>query len=141
MSFDRIYKILTASVPAPLPLESVLIATDATQSAFLVGELGFTDWDAVGTLVGSWDTITGLQEGQTYTAGLPPVIGTPTFPVTADYATWIRPLGNEAGRATGQLDSTRWQGHVEQKFLDNDNRYPSTNTPFSLEIYLSLIHI
>ena len=136
MSIDRIYKILTADIPVDLPTQSVQIAVSGLEEAYLVGELGFTDWDALtSTLVGSWDSDTGLQEGQTYTDGAPPVIGTPTFPVTADYATWIRPLGNEAGRATGILDSTRWQGHVEQKFLDNDNRYPSTNTPFSLEIY------
>ena len=146
MTFDRIYKILSADaiwqndpdLPDynPQPPQSVQIAVSGLEEAYLVGEGGFTDWGALtSTLVGSWDDVTGLQEGQTYTDGAPPVIGTPTFPVTADYATWIRPLGNEAGRATGQLDSTRWQGHPEQKFLDNDNRYPSTNTPFSLEIY------
>ena len=136
---DRIYKIATVDAQwddlNPQPPQSVQIAVSGLEEAYLVGELGFTDWDALtSTLVGSWDTVTGLQEGQTYTAGLPPVIGKPTFPVTADYATWIRPLGNDSGRATGQLDSTRWQGHPEQKFLDNDNRYPSTNTPFTLEI-------
>ena len=146
MSNDRIYSIPTADAQwqndpdlpnyNPLPPQSVQIAVDGTDEAYLVGPQGFADWDALpSTLVGSWNQTTGLQEGQNYDTDGTTVIGTPTYPVTADYAGWIRPLGNEAGRATGLLDSPRWQGHVEQKFLQDDNRYPSTNTPFSLEIY------
>lgn len=141
MSFDRIYKILTADPQwdelNPQPPQSVQIASNATESAYLVGSGGFADWDALtSTLVGSWDSTTGLQEGESYDESEPPVVvGTPTYPVTADYADWIRPLGNDAGRATGILDSTRWQGHVEQKFLFEDNRYPPTDYPFTLEIY------
>ena len=119
----------------PIPPQSAEIAVNGNDYAYLVGEGGFTDWDALGAIVGSWDDDTGLQTGQSYDTQEPPqVIGTPTFPVTADYTDWIRPLGNEDGRATGLLDSTRWQGDVEQKFLQDDNRYPSTDSPFTLEI-------
>ena len=146
MSLDRIYSILTADaqwqndpdLPGynPQPPQSVQIATNATESAYLVGEGGFTDWDALtSTIVGSWDSSTGLQEGESYDSNEPPnVIGTPTHPVTADYATWVRPLGNDAGYATGILDSTRWAGHSEPKFLFEDNRYTPTDSPFTLEI-------
>jgi len=139
MSIDRIYGITTSAVPVDLPPQTVQIAANLTETAYLVGDGGFADWSDLVTndgayIVGSWDSDTGLQEGESYDEfGM--VIGTPTHPVTADYATWIRPLGNDAGRATGILDATRWQGHVEQKFLETDNRYPATNRPFTLEIY------
>ena len=137
MSIDRIYKILTADTQwsdiNPQPPQSVLIATQDPDSAYLVGSGGFTAWDALtATIVGSWDSETGLQEGESYDNGN--VIGTPTHPVTADYTGWIRPLGNEAGRATGLLDSTKWQGHVSEKFLFEDFRYTPTDAPFTLEI-------
>jgi len=145
MSNDRIYSIPTADAQwqndpdlpnyNPLPPQSVQIAVDGTDEAYLVGPQGFADWDALpSTLVGSWNQTTGLQEGQNYDTDGTTVIGTPTYPVTADYAGWIRPLGNEAGRATGLLDSPRWQGHVEQKFLQDDKRYPDSNAPFTLQI-------
>jgi len=138
MSFDRIYKIPSADAVwddlNPLPPQSVQIAVDAPNEAYLVGEGGQADWDALpSTLVGSWDADTGLQEGQSYDE-FGGVIGTPTYPVTSDYAGWIRPLGNETGRATGILDSPRWQGHVEQKFLEDDKRYPDTDAPFQLKL-------
>ena len=137
MSLDRIYKIPIADLPADLPVQTVFVATDATNNAYLVGDGGFTDWDLLLTagIVGSWDSSTGLQEGESYDTNEPPnVIGTPTHPVTADYASWVRPLGNDAGRATGLLDSMRWAGHIEQKFLETDNRYTSADSPFTLEI-------
>ena len=138
MSLDRIYKILTADAVwteiNPQPPQSVQIAESGLDSAYLVGEAGFADWDALtSTIVGSWDSSTGLQEGESYDGG-GGVIGTPTHPVTTDYATWIRPLGNESGFATGLLDSTRWAGHKEEKFLFEDNRYTPTDSPFTLEI-------
>jgi len=134
MSLDRYYKIPTADI-AGIPDQSVLVATNATDSAFLVGQLDFPIWDAFPTasIVGSWDSVTSLQEGQSYDP-FPTVIGTPTHPITADYATWIRPLGNDNGEATGILDSTRWAGHAEAKFLQNDRRYTDSNAPFTLEI-------
>ena len=131
---DRIYKVLTANIPSDLPSQSVEIATNATETAYLVGDAGFTDWDALGTLVGSWDSYTGLQEGQSYDVDGTTVIGTPTHPVTADYAGWIRPLGNESGRATSLLDSTRWAGHAEPKFLQDGQRYTDSDSPFTLRI-------
>ena len=133
---DRIYKILTASVPPILPPQSVQIASNASESAYLVGSGGFAAWEALtSTMVGSWDSETGLQEGQTYSADSPSgIVGTPTHPVTADYADWIRPLGNDAGRATGLLDAMRWQGHAEEKYLQDDKRYPDTNAPFTLRL-------
>ena len=140
MSLDRIYKILTADAQwddlNPRPTQSVLIAESGLDSAYLVGELGFTDWDALtSTIVGSWDSDTGLQEGESYDNNEPPnVIGTPSHPVTVDYATWVRPLGNDAGRATGVLDSTRWAGHREEKFLLTDHRYTDSDDPFVLTI-------
>ena len=153
MSLDRIYKILTVDaiwqndpdLPLynPQPPQSVLIATDVTNSAYLVGEAGFTDWDALtSTIVGSWDSSTGLQEGESYDTNEPPnVIGTPTHPVTIDYATWIRPLGNESGIATGLLDSMRWAGHREEKFLLDDFRYTAADAPFTLRFTREAIGI
>jgi hypothetical protein len=137
MSLDRIYKILTADAQwddlNPKPPQSVEIATNAPDEAYLVGSGGFIDWDALtSTIVGSWDSETGLQEGQSYDNGN--VIGTPTHPVTADYTGWIRPLGNKDRWATGVLDSTRWAGHSEQKFLQDDERYTNTDSPFFINI-------
>ena len=141
---DRIYKI---TAPAwqndpdlpdyfPFPPQTALIAVNGTDEAYLVGEGGIADWDALtAVIVGSWDSVTGLQEGQSFDVDGTTVIGTPTFPVTADYADWIRPLGNDDGRATGLLDSTRWAGHSEPKYLQDANRYPDTNAPFQLKIY------
>ena len=140
MTFDRIYKILTTAAQwdelNPQPPQTVLIATNATESAFLVGPGGFAEWDALAsTLVGSWDSDSGLQEGQSYDDSDPPVVvGTPTHPATVDYLEWIRPIGNEEGRATGILDSMRWAGHAEPKFLQDDYRYPETDRPFQLKL-------
>jgi len=146
MSNDRIYKILIADAQwqpdpelpdyLPQPPQSVQIADNGTDQAYLVGEAGFADWDALtSTIVGSWDSTTGLQEGQSWDEQEPPqVVGTPTYPVTADYATWIRPLGNSDGKATGLLDSTRWAGHSEPKYLQDDQRYTDAEAPFTLKI-------
>ena len=146
MSILRIYKILTTDaqwqndpdLPGfnPQPPQTAFIDTDATDTAYLVGSGGFTDWDALtSTIVGSWDSITGLQEGQTFDSAEPPnVVGVPLHPVTADYTGWVRPLGNKAGRATGPLDSLRWQGGVEPKFLQEDDRYTDSDDPFFLTI-------
>lgn len=137
---DRIYGIPTADTAwddlNPQPPQSVLIATNATESAYLVGSGGFSGWDALVSayIIGSWDHVTGLQEGQSYDIDGITVIGAPAHPVTADYEEWVRPLGNESGRATGLLDSPRWQGHAEQKFLQDDQRYKDTNAPFTLKI-------
>jgi hypothetical protein len=141
MSLDRIYGIPTADTVwddlNPQPSQSVLIATDATESAYLTGSGGFAEFDAIPSayIVGSWDSSTALQEGQSWDESEPPeVIGTPTYPVTIDYTGWIRPLGNADGRATGALDSTRWAGHAEAKYLLLDDRYTDTDDPFVLTI-------
>ena len=129
------YTIANGSIPDPMPAQSAFSGTDGTDTAFLVGPAGFTDWDLVGSIVGSWDSITGLQEGQTFDSAEPPnVVGVPLHPVTADYTGWIRPLGNKSGRATGPLDSIRWQGDVEQKYLDDADRYPVDVHPFTLQV-------
>jgi hypothetical protein len=137
MSLDRIYKILTADAQwddlNPEPPQSVEIATEALDSAYLVGSGGFTPWSVLtATIVGSWDSVTGLQEGQSWDNGN--VIGTPTHPVTADYTAWIRPLGNDDRHATGDLDSTRWAGHDELKALLDADRYPAADNPFTLTL-------
>ncbi len=143
MSIDRIYVINDPQwqpdpdLPNyfPVPQQSTLIAVDGLDEAYLVGSAGFTDWDLIGTIVGSWDSETSLQEGQSWDEQDPPqVVGTPTHPVTADYATWIRPLGNDAGRATSILDSVRWAGHAEAKYLQDNQRYTDADSPFTLEI-------
>jgi len=126
----RIYK--TATIPDPIPPQTALAATNGADYAYLVGEGGFTEWDAIGTIVGSWSQATGLQEGESFDGET--VIGTPTHPITADFLDWIQPLGNIEGRATGFIDSLRWQGHVEQKYVEQDHRYPSTDSPFVLEL-------
>lgn len=146
---DRIYGIATATalwqndseLPDyfPFPSQSVEISTNTTESAYLVGEDGFTAWDDLVTndgayIIGSWDSDNGLQEGEYYDIDGTTVLGAPAHPATADYTTWVRPLGNDAGKATGVLDSPRWQGHAEQKFLEANERYPSTKKPFSLMI-------
>ncbi len=88
-------------------------------------------WPAGTSIIGAWDAANGLQLGQTFVGDV--VFGAPTYPFTSDYYI-IRPLGNAAGKATGPLDSARWQGHAEQKYLDNDNRYLPTDSPFTLQI-------
>jgi hypothetical protein len=115
----------------PRPGPSVLMAENLTHRAYLYS--GDSPAWPDSTIVGSWDADTGLQEGQSYDAQ-GDVIGTPTYPVTADYTDWIRPLGNDSGRATGLLDSLRWAGHSEPKFLTDDNRYTATDSPFTLRI-------
>jgi hypothetical protein len=138
---DRIYKIPIADSQwdeiNPKPSQSALIATDGTDDAYLVGSGGFAAWDALipASIVGSWDSSTGLQEGESYDNNEPPnVIGTPTHPVTADYTGWIRVLGNNNRSATGVLDSTRWAGHAEAKYLLLDHRYTDSDDPFTLTI-------
>ena len=140
MSSDTIFAIPTADLPADLPQQTVFIADDgATLSAFLVGPGGFDEWDALPTsyVVGSWDmeqeaTDGYLQTGQTFDSGA--VIGTPTFPLQPDYFAYIRPVGNQNGRATGELDSIRWAGHPPAKWSEDDHRYLSTDDPFTLTI-------
>ena len=143
MSLDRIYKVLTTGIPLPedMPSQTVQIATNATETAFLVGEGGQAGWDAVpgAAIVGSWDRSQVyadgyVQEGQAVDE-LGVVTGSPTHQITADLFGWIRPLGNYAdGSATGPLDSTRWQGAPEAKFAVDIDRYPPTDSPFTIQI-------
>jgi hypothetical protein len=136
MSIDFIVTIPVADVPAELPNPSVLMAqwTDGVpKQAYLYTADDISAWPIAAGVTGAWDTATGLQNGQTYDIGNN-VIGTPNFPVTSDYATFIRPLGNFNGEATGLLDSLRWAGHSEPKFLADDNRYTPTESPFTLQI-------
>ena len=131
----RLYKITSPvwDEENPIPPQTALAATNGADYAYLVGEGGFTEWDALGTIVGSWSQDTGLQEGQEFNEQ-GDVIGTPTHPVTADYA-WVRPFGNKDRLATqSPLDSLRFQGHVEPKFLQGDSRYTDTDDPFTLTI-------
>ena len=122
----------------PQPQPSTLIAEfndGADQHAYLYTGNDLTAWPNSASYIGSWDERTGLQEGQAWDNSSPPqLIGTPTHPVTDDYTTYIRPLGNDAGRATGILDSIRWQGHSEPKYLQDNKRYKDTEAPFTLKI-------
>jgi hypothetical protein len=43
-------------------------------------------------------------------------------------------MGNVGGFATGALDSIRWQGHPEAKWLNDDGRYTVDNHPFTLQV-------
>jgi hypothetical protein len=124
-----------------LPAQTVYAADDGgTITAYLVGPGGFAEWDALLTayIVGAWDmdqeaTDGYLQAGQTFDGG-GSIIGTPTYPLQPDYTAYIRPLGNKAGRATGALDSVRWAGHPEAKWLNDDDRYTVDDHPFTLHV-------
>ncbi len=119
--------------PAPAP--SVLFKQyndGINREAYLYNGTDVTDW-ASARVIGAWDEATGLQDGQTYDEDNN-VIGTPKYLVHPDYADYIRPFENDDGVATGALDSIRWAGHPEQKFLEADNRYPSSNRPFTIRI-------
>ena len=138
---DFIVTIPVADLPLPedMPGQSVLMAewTDGVdKQAYLYTAADITAWPVAAEVTGAWED-NGLQNGETYDIG-GNVIGTPNFPVTADYSTFVRPLGNDNGRATGILDSLKWQGHQESsgggKFLETDNRYTSADSPFTLEI-------
>ena len=121
----------------PQPQPSVLMAEydDSTpKQAYLYTADDITAWPVSAYIVGAWDRATGLQIGQTYDTDGTTVIGTPTNPVTSDYTQFVRPLGNDQGRATGPLDSMRWQGMPEEKFLADANRYPASESPFQLKI-------
>lgn len=135
---DFIVTIPVADLPLPedMPNPSVLMAEwndTVDKVAFLYTAADISAWPVAAEITGAWDSDTGLQDGQTYDGG-GAVIGTPNFPVTSDYGTFIRPLGNDAGEATGLLDSLRWAGHSEPKFLKDDFRYADSNAPFTLEI-------
>ena len=122
----------------PQPAQSVLMDAyndGIDKQAYLVANYNAPDWPISTYIVGAWDRSTGLQEGQSYDIDGTTVIGTPTHPLQSDYFDYIRPLGNnDNGSATGELDSMRWQGAPEQKYAQDDNRYPASNRPFDLLI-------
>ena len=109
----------TDEVPRPQP--SVLMATNGIDNAYLT--TNNTGWPVSMLQVGAWDEYTGEPLGA----------------IDSAYTDWIRPLGNDAGVATGHLDSMRWQGHSEPKYFETDERYPAYNRPFSLQIERTLI--
>jgi hypothetical protein len=137
---DYLFAVPNADIPAPLPPQTVYAADDGgTITAYLVGPGGFAEWDAMLTayIVGAWDrdqeaTDGYLQAGQTFNGST--VEGTPTHPLQPDYLAYIRPMGNKDRSATGDLDSIRWQGHPEAKWLQDDDRYLDTDDPFVLTI-------
>jgi len=110
------------------------MAEEGLERAYLCSDTDMADWPGTARLVGAWG-----DEGE------------PLTTITSDYEAWIRPLGNEAGMATGNLDSMRWQGHPEEKLFEYtpdpdpelpplvEERYPSTNRPFTLQIERTLI--
>jgi hypothetical protein len=93
------------------------------------------DWPASAAVLAAW-SLTGLQFGETYNDDEPPlVIGSPVFPIQQNYWDYVRPLGNDAGRATGPLRTLRWAGHPEVRYAVGDaSEYPIADAPFTLEI-------
>lgn len=120
--------VLPEGIASPQP--SVEMARYEGKVAYLSADI---EWSENAYIVGSWDSETGLRYGQTYDAE-GGVIGTPEHAIHPDYLEFINPLGNRAGQATGHLDTLRWQGHPEAKFLQDDRRYPDTDAPFQLKI-------
>lgn len=114
----------------PRPGPSVLMKEyndGADKRAYLYTAADVSAWPVAATSLGEWATATGAPNG------LP----------DADYATYIGLFGNDAGMASAEKDTLRWQGHPEEKFYlydDTDpqniitNRYPATDTPFRLMI-------
>ena len=133
MSHDAIIALDAAdavwSLSNPQPAQSVLISIyndGADKQAYLANNTDIVDWPSSAYVVGSWDLDQEsedgyLQTGQTFGVG-GVVNGTPTYPLQPDYTAYIRPLGNDDGEATGLLDSIRWAGHPEAKWLEDDNR-------------------
>ena len=142
MSIDYVFAVPTPDIPLPedMPAQTAFIADDGgTLTAYLVGEAGFAAWDALPTsyVVAAWDLTQEsedgyLQAGQTFDNGS--VIGSPTHPLQPVYLAYIRPMGNVAGRATGELDSLRWAGHPPAKWLNDDDRYTTDEHPFKLQV-------
>lgn len=98
------------------------------------------EWPALSSVMGAWDQSQPtpdngyLQLGETYDIDGTTVIGTPTYPIPAEYWTEVNVLGNQAGEATGPLRIVRWQGHPEKKEAVTDtSEYPVVNSPFGLE--------
>lgn len=131
---DLLYDIvdIDGNVDNPSPQPRVFMAEYGNRRAYLYSgdETAWPD----SYIVGAWDRQTGLQAGQSYDVDGATVIGTPTYPVHSDYTTFIRPLGNDNGVGTDNLDTTRWQGAPEEKFLEDADRYPSSNRPFTLRM-------
>ena len=122
----------------PQPQPSVEIAQyndGADKIAYLYNTAtGADDWPPSALVLGAWNEDDGLQFGQYFDTDGETVLGTVVFPIQANYEAYIRPLGNDNGIATGNLDSHRWQGHSEAKFMMENIRYPATNMPFTLKI-------
>jgi hypothetical protein len=90
-------------------------------------------WPVGTSVVGAWDGETSLQFGETYDNGN--VIGTPNFPISADWWDFINLLGNDNRSATGPLRSLHWQGHSPIRYAITDtSEYPLTDDPFTLTI-------
>ena len=119
----------------PRPSPSVLVAEYNDQRCYLYSADDVTAWPSV-TILGAWDRSTGLQAGQSYSTDSPAVIqGTPTHPIQSNYWDYVRPLGNDTGRATGPLRTLRWQGQPEVRYaVDDVSEYPVTDAPFQLKI-------
>ena len=120
----------TDEVPRPQP--SVLMNTNGIQNAYLTTTT--EGWPVSRDIVGMWDEYSGEPLGA----------------IAAAYNDWIRPLGNDNGMATGFLDSMRWQGHSEPKFIEFEQpdpelpptvaeRYPDYRRPFTLQIERTFI--
>lgn len=127
---------------SPRPSPSVLVKQyndGANKRCYLFsGILGDWSGSPSATVLVAFTRDTGLQEGQSYDIN-DDIVGTPTYPVASNYWTYVRPLGNEAGKATGPLRTLRWQGQPERRYVEgttssNLSEYPNTNAPFNLKI-------
>jgi hypothetical protein len=99
----------------PRPSPSVLVAEYGTDRCYLYTGADISAWPVSASVLAAFDRDTGLQAGESYD-GAGDVQGTPTYPIQAAYWSSVRPLGNEAGRATGPLRTLRWQGMPEERY-------------------------
>ena len=146
MSIDYAVVLPIADIPDPLPSSKTVKITDnGVDSAYLYTTDAadpLPDWPVSAAVWGAWDndqpTNDGegyLQFGESYDIDGTTVIGSPTFPINANYWVWVNPLGNQSGEATRPLRVIKWQGHPEKKEAVQDiSEYPVSNSPFTLEI-------
>lgn len=114
MSIDYIIALTAAdddlfdeNTPRPSPSALMAEYNDGVAKRAYLTTTDIGDWPVSAYIVGAWDTDQrGLQQGEYYDEN-DDIQGAPVHSLHADYFDHIRPLGNDAGRATGLLDSLR----------------------------------